>query len=77
MRLVYMDEAGISHQAQEPFLVVSGVILHGDRDLNGVENQLERIMHRNIPERLRDGFIFHATEVFNGGKHQIGKVRNL
>ncbi len=25
-------------------------------------------MERHIPERIRDGFIFHATELFNGGK---------
>jgi hypothetical protein len=68
VRLVYIDEAGISKPTQEPFVVVAGVIVHGDRDLNGIESQLERIMLRHIPERLRDGFVFHATEVFHGGK---------
>jgi hypothetical protein len=68
VRLVYIDEAGISNAAQEPFLVVAGVIVQADRDLNGVENQLERILQRHVPSRLRDGFVLHATEVFNGGK---------
>lgn len=70
VRLVYMDEAGISKQAQEPFLVVAGVLVDADRVLNGVENQLEGIMRRHIPAEHQDGFVFHATELFNGG----GKV---
>jgi Protein of unknown function (DUF3800) len=68
VRLVYIDEAGISKPTEEPFVVVAGVIAHGDHDLNGIENRLQRIMLRHIPERLREGFVFHATEVFNGGK---------
>jgi hypothetical protein len=43
VRLVYMDEAGISKATQEPFVVVAGAIIDADRVLNGVENQLERI----------------------------------
>lgn len=70
MRLVYMDEAGISNPKQEPFLVVAGIIIDADHSLNGVENELERIMKRHIPEQHRDGFVFHATELFSGG----GKV---
>jgi hypothetical protein len=68
LRLVYIDEAGISKVEQEPFLVVAGIVVHADNNLNGIENHLERILVRHIPERLRDGFVFHATEVFNGGK---------
>jgi hypothetical protein len=70
VRLAFIDEAGISKPRQEPFLVVAGVVIHGDNDLNGVENELERIMHRHIPSVRWDDFVFHATELFNGG----GKV---
>jgi Protein of unknown function (DUF3800) len=68
VRLVYMDEAGISKASEEPFVVVAGVVVHADTKLNGVEAALEGILRRNIPERLRDGFVFSAKEVFNGGK---------
>jgi hypothetical protein len=68
VRLVYMDEAGISKAAEEPFTVVAGVVVHADHQLNCVESALERILIRHIPERVRDGFVFHATELFNGGK---------
>jgi hypothetical protein len=70
VRLVYVDEAGISNPAEEPFLVVSGVIVHADRQLVAVERYLERLIERHIPESQRAGFIFHAKEIFNGG----GKV---
>jgi hypothetical protein len=70
VRLAFIDEAGISKPEDEPFLVVAGVLLDGDSDLNGVENQLERIMQRHIPPAHWEDFVFHATELFNGG----GKV---
>jgi hypothetical protein len=70
MRLAFMDESGISRPEEEPFLVVVGIIIHGDHTLNGVEAQLERIMRRHIPPIRWDDFVFHATELFNGG----GKV---
>jgi hypothetical protein len=76
MRLVYIDEGGISKATQEPFVVVAGVIIDADRVLNGVENQLERIMQRNIPERYHKEFIFHATELFNGGGKVFKRERN-
>jgi hypothetical protein len=65
MRLVYMDEAGISKD--EPFLVVAAVTIHADRQLRPVEEQLTRIIGRYIPKEDRPGFVFHAKELFNGG----------
>lgn len=68
MRLVYFDEAGISNPKHEPFLVVAGVIVNADRCLNALERHLEKLVTRHIPEENRGGFVFHATEIFNGGK---------
>jgi hypothetical protein len=65
-----MDEAGISKPAQEPFVTVAGIIVHADNKLNAIEGQLDRILQRHIPEHQREGFVFHAMELFNGG----GKV---
>jgi Protein of unknown function (DUF3800) len=63
-RFVYVDEAGISRP--EPFLVVLGVIVHADKQLIAIERHLDKIVARWIPEAHRDGFVFHATELFNG-----------
>jgi hypothetical protein len=47
-----------------------GVVVNVDDQLNAIENQLDRLMVRHIPARIRNqGFVFHATEVFNGGKY--------
>ena len=54
-----------------------GVVVHADYALNGVENNLERILQRHIPSRLRDEFVFHATEIFNGGKTLKREKDNL
>lgn len=70
VRLVYVDEAGISSPEQEPYLVVAGVIVDGDRQLRGVSRHLDKIVNRHIPDEYKADFIFHATELFNGG----GKV---
>lgn len=68
MRLVYIDEAGISNPQQDPHVIVAGVIVNGDSQLDAVGQELERILVKHIPEKYRDGFVFHATEIFNGGK---------
>lgn len=65
VHLVYMDEAGISRD--EPHLVVSGVMVDADKKLVAVERHIEKLVNRYIPEDHRDGFVFHATELFNGG----------
>jgi hypothetical protein len=70
MRLAYVDEAGIGNPAHEPYLVVAGVIIHGNGQLAQVRSQLGKIVRKWIPPEKQDGFVFHATELFNGG----GKV---
>lgn len=68
MRLVYIDEAGTSNPDQEPILVVAGVIVHADTKLIAIERHLDKLVERHIPPEKRDGFVFHATEIFGGGR---------
>src|SRR5262249_30858306 len=37
------------------------------RMLGQVEAHLDRLVKRYIPEDRRENFVFHATEIFNGG----------
>jgi len=67
MRLVYIDEAGLSNPDQEPFLVVAGVVIHADKNLVAVERALDKVIARHIRPEHQDGFILHAKELFNGG----------
>jgi hypothetical protein len=36
MRFIYLDEAGISNPAQEPYVVVAGAIVHADTQCHQV-----------------------------------------
>jgi hypothetical protein len=74
VRLVYMDEAGISHPQQEPFAVVSGVIVNADNQLLILEKYLDALVTEYIPANQRDGFVFHAYQLF-GAKGPVFKDR--
>lgn len=66
LRLVYADEAGISKH--EPYVVVASVILHADNQLVAIERHIQKLIKKHIPNEYQDGFVFHASEIFNGGK---------
>ena len=68
VRLAYIDEAGIGNPEQEPFLVVAGVLVHGDIQWKPLEDYLSGLVRTYIPEENRPGFIFHALELFSGGR---------
>ena len=67
MKLVYQDEGGTA--VHELFLVVSGVVVDGDRQLVAVENHLDILVQKHIPEHDRPGLIFHATDIWSGAKY--------
>jgi hypothetical protein len=51
VRLAFLDEAGRSES--EPFLVVAGVIVHGDRDYRRIEDAPTTLIQAEIPARHR------------------------
>lgn len=66
-RIVYIDESGISFR--EPFAVVCGVMVDGDKELVKLENHLFALVKKHIPDSDQDGFVFHATNIFSGTKY--------
>ena len=70
VKMVYVDEAGISNPKHEPYVIVSGVIVDADKKMLQARGLLDAVVEKHIPQEYRDGFVFHATELFNGG----GKV---
>jgi Protein of unknown function (DUF3800) len=76
VRLVYLDEAGLSKPSEEPFLVVAGAIVHADHKLTAIERHLDGLAARNIRGELLDGFVFHAHELFNGGGKVFKREKN-
>lgn len=68
MRMAYLDEAGISNPRHEPFIVVAGIIVDADNQWKKVENNLNSIIEEFIPKDEQEACIFHATELFSGGR---------
>ena len=67
VRLVYLDEAGVDWKS--PVFCVSGVLVHGDKEWPEVDRRIIAVINRYIPEQDRDGFVFHATDIFHGSKY--------
>lgn len=68
MRMIFFDAAGTSNPQHEPYIVVAGVILHGDRQWKPLGDYLAAMADEYCPKEHRPGFFFHATELFSGGK---------
>jgi hypothetical protein len=66
VRLIFIDEAGLSNPEQEPFLVVGAVIVHADQKLIAVQRHLDRLVRHHIPREYQDDFVFHATPLVSG-----------
>lgn len=69
MRLTYFDDAGLFNAQQEPFIVIGGIIVNGDEQLIPLENAIDALVRKHIPEKDWNGFVFHATELWSGGRY--------
>ncbi len=67
MRLIYLDESGLSDVVREPYLVVAGVVVNADEQLVKLESRLKAVVEEHLPPEKREKFLFHATELFSGG----------
>ena len=75
-RIAYLDEAGISNRRQEPWLVVAGILVHGDHQVDKVYADLEGVIEKHIPEKYRDGLVLHACEIYGGYGKTFDKRKN-
>jgi hypothetical protein len=69
VRLVYLDEAGISNPSQEPFVVVAGVIIDADRQFKAIESHIDGLARKYLPEAMQGRVPFHAMELWHGTKN--------
>ena len=63
MYYIYVDEAGTS--ANEPVTVVVGFIVHADHFWHEANNRLVKVLDQTVPSDLREGFHFHATDIWS------------
>lgn len=63
VRIAYLDEAGISNPAQEPYLVVAGVLIDADKGWPHIQRDLEYLAEEyGLPDICH----FHAKDIFHG-----------
>ena len=67
VRIVYMGEAGTSNDGQ--FVVVAGVIVHGDHQLTNVKAALRGLTEKHLPQDDWVKPVIHATDVYGGNKY--------
>src|ERR1700752_2801449 len=67
MRMIYLDDAGLSNPRHEPFVVVAGVMVDPDKHWLALERHLDAMADAYAPADQRKNFFFHATELFSGG----------
>jgi hypothetical protein len=67
-RFIYTDEAGTS--AKEPVRVVASVVVDGDTELRDVASNLADLVKSHVPTQYQSNFIFHAKDIFSGGKYR-------
>ncbi len=64
MRLIYVDESGIS--TNEQFTVVAGVVIDADKQWLDVAERIDVLIAKYVPEQYRQNFTFHAKDMFHG-----------
>lgn len=73
MLLVYLDESGIGDIKLERYVVVAGVIVEADQ-YEAVKQKIEAVRDKYVPEEYRNGFVFHATDLFQGSEKRISRA---
>lgn len=71
MRQAFCDESF----SQSPWFVVAGPIVNADTQLIPLENHLEELAVKYIPKADREGFVFHATDIWNNNGYFADKER--
>jgi len=69
LRFAYLDESCTGDIGKEPFVVVAGIIVDADIALKSLERYLKDMADDFARPEDRQGFVFHATELMNGGKN--------
>ena len=68
VRLFYLDESGKSNIQDDPHFVVASVSVHGDSQYRALVDRIIGLRDECFPEGAPEGFYFHATDLYSGGK---------
>jgi hypothetical protein len=73
MRIVYLDEAGTSQN--ESVTLVVGAIINADLQVIQIQDYLNSLIEKCIPQEDRGGFVFHAKDIFHGSGYFSDRVK--
>lgn len=73
VRIAYMDESGVASRHHEKHLVVTAAIVYGDTQWKPISEEIQRLTNKYIPKDEREGFAFHAKDLYWGGKKYFNK----
>jgi hypothetical protein len=66
VRILYLDESGIGNIANDPDLVVAGVLVHGDRQWIPLKNHLLSLLRSYVPQGAPTPKFLHAVDIYHG-----------
>lgn len=66
VHFLYVDEAGTSRD--EPMAIVAGLLVDPDRHWRILEESRRKLIQKYVQPQDQPGFVFHAKELFSGGK---------
>jgi hypothetical protein len=66
VRVLYLDESGIGKIAREPYLIVSGVLVDGDRQWVPVKEHLRSLLEGAVPSGEPTPSCLHAVDIYHG-----------
>lgn len=72
VRLAFLDESGRSRH--EPFIVVAGIVINGDKTYRQIEIALHKIKQTHIPTDDSEQIILHAKDIFQGAGYFRNKT---
>lgn len=69
VRIVYLDESGTGGAGDGDFVIVAGLIVHGDHQLNQIRQGLGEIQERYVPEADRNSLVLHTCDIYGGNRY--------
>jgi hypothetical protein len=72
MLFAYLDESGIGDISREKHVIIAGVIVR-DVQIAELDARIGEVRDKHVPERYRNGFIFHASDLYQSTEKVISR----
>ena len=66
VRILYLDESGVGKITKDPHLVISGVLINGDKQWGPLKAHLKSLLEGAVPAGAPTPKYLHAVDIFHG-----------